>query len=498
MGRELCHEFIAMRQHNPAWRLLASTKAPLTASCLKSILEAKPVGVPWEDAVESLAGIFSEHANDAVYEIAAADDQTPAARKEMRHWLKLGLVVERDGNLMATDGLERALQFLGELEGRAMTSTASRLATVQREIENLEARLNPSKEGRVESLRERIGKLEEELAAAERGEFEVLGGASAQEGIREIHQLALSLRADFRRVEDSYREADRKLRQRILSEGSHRGEIVDNLLDSHEELVNTAEGQVFESFHEQLVNSVELERMKGRLQAILESEEAPRSLDRRQRNELRTLIANLVDESRGVLHARSRSERDVRSFLQSGLADEQLRVGALLQEIQRVALDLDWESQKVRRAPSGIPPVAMANPNLRMVERLTFRDGAAEEGVELDLEEKASGLGEMDESFWQAFQALDREELFAKTLRELKEAGGKLTLAELSKALPPTHDLETLSYWLGMAREAGVEIADEVEAIDLEDEAEGVFRFLVPRVGLDFESSEQLNTDKLG
>lgn len=497
MKTDLCQTMISMRQHNPAWRLLASTKAPLTASCLKTILDAKPVGVPWDEAVESLAEIFDAHAHDAVYDIAAADDQTPAARKEMRHWLRLGLVVERDGFLIATDALERALHFLGELEGRTMTSTASRLATVQREIENLEARLNPSQEGRVESLRGRISRLEEELAAAERGEFEVLEGSSAQEGIREIHQLALSLRADFRRVEDSYRDADRRLRQRILSEGSHRGDIVDNLLDSHDALVETAEGQVFQSFHEQLVNSVELERMKARLQAILENEETPKSLHRQQRHELRTLIANLVNESRGVLHARSQSERDVRSFLQSGLADEQVRVGGLLQEIFRVALEVDWTSQKMRRSPSTIPPVAMANPNLRLLERLGFREGQDEGRTDLDLTEQSPEIGEMDADFWQAFRALDRTQLFNETLETLKNSEKPLTIRQLAELLPPTHDLETLSYWLGMAREAGIEISEELEQIDLEDEGE-IYRFTLPQVGLNHEQSKKLDFEKLG
>jgi hypothetical protein len=46
--------------------------------------------------------------------------------------LKRGLIVERDGQIMATDALQRALRFLDSLEDQAMTSTASRLATVQR------------------------------------------------------------------------------------------------------------------------------------------------------------------------------------------------------------------------------------------------------------------------------------------------------------------------------------------------------------------------------
>jgi len=224
--------------------------------------------------------------------------------------------------------------------------------TVQQAIENLEIRLNPDQESRIRNLKDRIKALEAEVAAAEGGDFEVLSGSQAGEGVREVYQLAMSLRADFRRVEDSYREADRTLRQRILGEDHHRGEIVDKLLDSHQELVGTPEGQVFENFYEQLLNPTDLEKMKDRLRTILDNEASSSTLSRRQRKDLQGLNRNLVQESEGVIQARARSEGDVRAFLKSGLADEHVRVGALLQETLRHAAKIDWTSQKMRKTPS--------------------------------------------------------------------------------------------------------------------------------------------------
>ncbi len=203
--------------------------------------------------------------------------------------------------------------------------------------------------------------LNQELKAVQAGNFEVLDGSKAEDGIREVYQLAISLPVDFRRVEDSYRDADRILRQRIISENQNRGEIVDELLDGHAQLVQTVEGQVFESFYAQLVKSSELQEMKTRLRAILENDNTDRALARKQKAELRQLVSRLVQESERVIQARVRSEKDVRGFLKSGLADEQMRVGALLQEIFQVALELDWQSQKVRRSDS---PLSAANKSL--------------------------------------------------------------------------------------------------------------------------------------
>ena len=202
MSRELCQRFIAQRRSHPAWLLLASRNGPLTLSCLKSLFEKNSGGVAQEDAIELLAESFATYANDSEFETGDDENHSGAARRELRQWLKRGLIVEREGQLMATDALQRSLSILDSLEERAMTSTASRLATVQREIENLDARLSRSQTGRAQSLREKIAALEGELAAVERGEFEVLEGAQAEEGIREVYQLAVSLRADFRRVEE--------------------------------------------------------------------------------------------------------------------------------------------------------------------------------------------------------------------------------------------------------------------------------------------------------
>ena len=62
--------------------------------------------------------------------------------------LKRALVVEREGRLYPTDALAEALRFVAALGERIMTSTASRLSTVQREIESLEAKLNPDPKSR--------------------------------------------------------------------------------------------------------------------------------------------------------------------------------------------------------------------------------------------------------------------------------------------------------------------------------------------------------------
>lgn len=200
--RQRTENYISAKNQHPAWILLATRRAPLVLSCLKTLFEKSHDGIPLEEAIQSLSSILIEHVSQEQYDINQ-DNPFLQASRELREWIKRRLIVERDGRIFATDALEVAITFVESLDNRFMTSTASRLSTVQREIENLETRLNPNPANRVATLRHRISELERELQEAEAGHIEVLETHQAVEHIREVYNLASSLRADFRRVEDS-------------------------------------------------------------------------------------------------------------------------------------------------------------------------------------------------------------------------------------------------------------------------------------------------------
>jgi hypothetical protein len=497
MTPELARKYVRIRRANVSWALLASRRGPLVMGCLKPLFEESQDELGWDDAVEKLARMFAEYANDDEFGIAP-DEQVALARAELRDWLKRGLVAERDGRLIATDALQKVFHFLASLEEEHMTSTASRLATVQREIENLEARLNPDRNKRADYLRRRIAGLERELAQVERGEFEVLGGARAQEGIREVYQLALSLRADFRRVEDSYRDADRQLRQNIVRSDQNRGSVLELLLDGHDELLRTPEGGVFENFYQQLGEAVELDEMKARLRSILESPEATAALSPRQQVDLRWLVPGLVRESERVIQARARGERDVRGFIKAGQAGEQHRVGALLNDILEAATDMDWTSASLRRSPGPLLPVGISIPLLPLVQRLRFKEADSEGAEDLDLSASEARIDEVAEDFWAALDGLDRLALHRQTLGALEEAEQGLTVGELAAVLPPTHDLETLAYWLSLGRETEAAFTEERETCGIEDRNGVPTRFDLPLITLMAAEVGRVNPENLG
>ncbi|WP_309386425.1 DUF3375 domain-containing protein [Cerasicoccus frondis] len=492
----LAHSLILARQNNAAWLLLSARRGPLMLASLKPLFERGVAEIPQEDAREQLARILATHANDPAFEIDTADFRA-LARKELREWIKRGLLVERGGAILATDSLQAAFGFLESITGRVMTTTASRLATVQQKIETLQANLNPDRESRAAFIRGKIAALEAELARVEEGEFEVLDGDRATEEIRELYSLAMSLRADFQRVGDSYREADRALRQAIIGDEQNRGEVVQKLLSTDDALLETPEGRVFDGFYRQVQHGTDLEVMRARLREILGNEASAQALDRRQAQDLRLLVSRLITESESVLRARSQGERDVKGFIKSGLAAENHRVGQLLQQIQETALDIDWRQQSIRRTPSPLPPVAPSLPSLPLPGRLCYKDIAEAQEDALNLEQQQGSLNDLEADFIACDDELDTLALYGKTLERLRESGHAHRLGELAQALPPEYDVETLIYWLSLAREAECVVGPDSEAFTLRDKANVESAFVAPVIALDPDAVATIDPEHL-
>ena len=261
-------------------------------------------------------------------------------------------------------------------------------------------------------------------------------------------------------------------------------------------MIETSEGQVFESFYAQLVKTTEIEEMKRRMRSILANDNATRAGTETKSRPWAVGAAHVAGI--GTSHpSAAKSERDVRGFLKSGLADEQIRVGALLQDIFQAALEVDWQSQKVRRLPAPLPPLAVSAGNLPLPERLLVKQIDPVNGGELNLTVSEADPAEMDGELWQALRAMNRAELFETTVAHLRASGQRLTIGGLAEALPPTHDLETLAYWLAMARQAGFEIDGRMETVDLQNDAADWTRFHVPAVELGFESVKDLESGGL-
>jgi hypothetical protein len=132
-----------------------------------------------------------------------------------------------------------------------------------------------------------------------------------------------------------------------------------------------------------------------------------------------------------------------------------------------------------------------------LIERLLPKQIADETSEQLELDPRQADPNFMGDEFWNAYHAMNRTELFRETLARLREQDTPLTIAQLAVALPPTHDLETLAFWLAMARQAGIPIDGSTETFDLTDGMGEQTRFTVPQVKVDYTAVKELKVESL-
>ncbi|WP_129931787.1 MULTISPECIES: DUF3375 family protein [unclassified Pseudomonas] len=172
----------ALRTHHPAWLLLASRHAAQVLSSLRALFEPGQDGLDLDDALHLSAEAMANDDDQGTRMPEMGSDIQQANRE-------LGSGSRESWSSSATDGCTRPMRWSPRsvtetLDNRVMTSTASRLSVVQREIENLETHLNSDPKSRALSLKRRIRELQAELDQGGKPGFVVIEAADSLAGFQ--------------------------------------------------------------------------------------------------------------------------------------------------------------------------------------------------------------------------------------------------------------------------------------------------------------------------
>ena len=332
----LVETYKELRQ-SPIWKLLAADSGPVAIAILQTLLFDNERELPASVFLERLVQTYADGAEETI----SRDE----ARALAARWVKEGYLVCRlvEGRAEETYELtsagQEAIRTLSRFQVKRTGPTESRLEMVTHAIERLAADSDRSKAGRIAQLEAEKRRLDEEIEAIRSGKSPSISQEAALDRVIEIFELVAELEGDFRRVREEFERLNRELREKILQSASSRGVILDKFFAGVDGIQESDAGRAFSAFYRLLTDDRASAELEGALARIAGRSfyQALTPAERQRLSSLQRMLLDRAGSTHGVMTQLAKSLRD---FVKSRDYVEERRLGALITEARKAALDL--------------------------------------------------------------------------------------------------------------------------------------------------------------
>jgi Protein of unknown function (DUF3375) len=232
---------------------------------------------------------------------------------------------------------ERAMQWLEDLQARPFVGAESRLEIIFRQLEEIALFSTPDAERRVAALRAQQAALQAQIDSVEAANTaEAYTAVQLTERFANALDLARGLEADFRQLEENFKEVARALAEAQTKPGATKGRMVGQLLDTHAALKESAQGQSFYAFWNLLSSPERQLRWRELIRQVYKLE----GIDTRLRANrlLERLSSRLLIEGERVVRSNERMAATLRRALESAATGEDRILREYIRDIQQLAL----------------------------------------------------------------------------------------------------------------------------------------------------------------
>ncbi|MEO5995979.1 MAG: DUF3375 domain-containing protein [Chitinophagaceae bacterium] len=160
---------------------------------------------------------------------------------------------------------ENALKWLEDLNKQQFVGTHSRLVQFFSLLQKMVNKTAGPYE-RIQQLQEERKKIDDEIEKITKGNYTQPNDTQIKEDYFLAEETARRLLADFRQVEENFRELDTQTRQTIIKSSLAKGALLDNIFEQQDHLWNTDQGKSFKAFWEFLMS----ESMQQELEDLIE------------------------------------------------------------------------------------------------------------------------------------------------------------------------------------------------------------------------------------
>ena len=233
------YDFLAsLRRNHPAWRLLAADSAPFVISFLYQCFVRPNMRALTEQDLTS-------RLYDYLYALRErlGDEAPPRSPREYlidwvdnsRGWLRrYYLPTSDEPDFDLTPAAERAIHWLTGLEQRRFVGAESRLKLVFDLLHQIAEGSETDPRVRVAELERRRELIDAEIQQIRAGKLSLMEPTPLRERFLQAIDTARALLADFRQVEQNFRDLDRQVRERFMTREGGKGGVLDEVFSERD------------------------------------------------------------------------------------------------------------------------------------------------------------------------------------------------------------------------------------------------------------------------
>jgi hypothetical protein len=447
-----------LRRHHPAWRLLLADHAPFVVGFLHYAFIRPNQRVIAEPQLASQLDDYLHHLRER-----GAGDAYPRPALEYlgtwsdddHGWLRRFYPPSSDEpHFDLTPASERAIQWLAGLEQRqGFVGAESRLKVVFELLKQIVEGSETDPAARLAELERRRALLEAEIDRVRAGTFSIMDDTQLRERFWQAVETARALLADFRQVEQNFRELDRQVRERIATWEGGKGALLEAFFGERDAIADSDQGRSFRAFWDFLMSPARQEELSTMLERVLAlAPVAALNPDPRlKRVHYDWLTAG--DETQRTV---ARLSEQLRRYLDDQAWYEDRRIMTVIRELEQAALAV--RNEPPRGELTGLDEAAprielpMSRPLFSPPVKPVITARALDQG-DADID-----AGALFEQFH-----VDKDRLRAR-LRQALQTRSQVSLEELLEAHPLEQGLAELVAWLSLATGEGQGVIDEGRA----------------------------------
>jgi hypothetical protein len=448
------HTLEALRRNHPAWRLLAADHAPLILSFLyKTYLRPNLRALAQSELSTRLDDFLyhlREQLGDKAYPKCAGEYLNDWASDE-HGWLRKFYPEGNDeAHFDLTPASEKAIEWLVELEQKHFIGTESRLLTIFELLNQIVQGAETNPEARIAELEKRRADIDTEIERVRQGKLELMEPTRLKERFYQVEQTARTLLADFRQVEQNFRDLDRAVRERITTWEGGRGELLETVFGERDVIADSDQGKSFHAFWDFVMSPARQEELSLLLERTL-ALEAIATLQPDSR--LLRIHYDWLEAGEATQRTVARLSEQLRKYLDDQAWLENRRIMTLIQGIERQAVELRDQ------APAGsFTALDEASPAVDLIMDRPLFSPPLKPHISQQVLEEGSDAVDADALFEQVY--VDKARLAAR-VRQALQSHDQIALTAVLETHPLEQGLAELVAYLSLAAADSKAIIDD-------------------------------------